>query len=149
MSTLIEDLEQAGFYVASGVRFSVLVPAQWMLQETEEDLQVSSPSGKTAVIVSTFKRTGPEAIADAREHLSRFLAKENVKAEATLLIQTQGDATADYNDSEGGFWRVTFLMNARRLVLATCNSTRGAEAEEVSQGRHVLASINLEPHFPH
>jgi hypothetical protein len=140
---MIEDSKQLGTYIAPRDRFKIAVPALWCLRETGENLELASPSRKTAVIVTTFHKrdTAPET--DTRKHLERFLKGAPVKGEARVVINSKWQSSAQYVDSTDAAWDVMFLANGDILLLATCNSNSDAEPDEKHRGVQVLKSIQL------
>lgn len=139
----MNKVEQQGLYVASSRRFRIGIPVCWKLCETEQEVQIESPSGKTAVTITTFKKVDPDSSIDSREHLTRFLNGAAVNGKPSILRWSRFRSSARFTDSRDVLWEVVFLTRRKRLLLGTCNSARGAAGDELQQGRRSLESIRL------
>ncbi len=131
-----------GTYISPRGDVSVAVPAFWTLRQTNDDLEVESPTGSTSVIVTAFKQDG-KAVLDAREYLAHFLETAHTKSRPKLNGNTKAHAKARFRDPDGDNWEVLFLSNGKKLLLATCNSGLPSADKEAKLGLHVLDSLRL------
>lgn len=132
-----------GKYIAPGHRFSVSVPPHWVLKEDTQEYILQSPSGKTAVVLTVFRKRDTRQDIDARSHLRRFMSTVQPKTKPELLVNRRGHCSALYTDLDGKKWYVSFLAKQRTLVLATCNSDHDAEREDTETGFALIDSLEL------
>lgn len=71
-----------GTYITPKGNVSIGIPAFWSLRQTNDDLEVESPSRKTSVIVTAFQRENGVAKLDARAYLEHFLQSASMKGRA-------------------------------------------------------------------
>jgi hypothetical protein len=132
-----------GMYTAPRGDVSIAVPPFWTLRQTNEDLEVESPTESTSVIVTAFKgETGNKRL-NAREYLQHFLETAQTKGSPKLNGSTSTKATARFRDLDGDNWKVLFLSNGKTLLLATCNSSLPITGKEAKLGLRVLESLKL------
>jgi hypothetical protein len=133
---------KTGIYLSPRGDVSIGVPAFWTLRQTNDDLEVESPTGSTSVIVTAFKRDGKTKL-DSREYLAHFLETAHTKSRPKLNGNTSAHAKARFRDVEGDNWEVLFLSNGKTLLLATCNSGLPSNGQEAKLGLAVLSSLKL------
>ncbi len=122
---------------------SIGIPAFWTLRQTNDDLELESPSGATSVIVTAFQRDNDTKL-DAREYLEHFLRTALGERRATTETRGRSRAVSRYRDVEGDHWQVEFLTDGNTLLLATMNSTQPARSDEVSIGAAILRTLRLQ-----
>jgi hypothetical protein len=132
-----------GSYLTPGGNVSLGIPSFWTLRQTNDDLEVESPSGKTSVIVTAFHRTNGGGKLDARYYLESFLRTAPVKGRANLEKNGHGRAISRFRDVEGDHWQVEFLTDGDTLLMATMNTSLSARSQEAHVGSQVLATLNL------
>ena len=132
-----------GSYLTPGGNVSLGIPSFWTLRQTNDDLEVESPSGKTSVIVTAFHRTNGGGKLDARYYLESYLRTAPVKGRANVEKNGHGRAISRFCDAEGDHWQVEFLTDGETLLLATMNTSLSARSQEARVGSQVLATLNL------
>lgn len=132
-----------GSYVTPSGNVSLRVPPFWTLRQTNDDLEVESPSGATSVIVTAFQRDETTVKLDAREYLEKFLRTAPIKGRAHTESNGRSRAVSRFRDLEGDHWEVEFLSDGDTLLLATMNSTQSLRSEELRTGAGVLRSLKL------
>ena len=132
-----------GSYLTPRGNVTIGIPSFWTLRQTNDDLEVESPSGETSVIVTAFHRTDGSGRLDAREYLESFLRTAPVKGRPTIEKIGRGRAVSRFRDVEGEHWQVEFLTDGETLLLATMNSSLSARSQEARVGSQVLATLNL------
>ena len=137
------DQFEGGIYHTPKGNVSIGIPAFWTLRQTNDDLEVESPTGKTSVVVTAFQRDNGFAKLDAREYLNRFLQTAPVKGKPVGEESERAIARSRFRDLEGDSWRVAFLTDGDTLLLATLNSTLPSRNQEWRTGGGVLESITL------
>ena len=135
--------KQSGTYTAPDTKFTISIPTGWTVRETDQNCELISPSGKSAIVLTTFRRTDVKVETDASEHLRRFLKGAEVKGKPRVLDSTKSHSSAEYVDSSNRFWRVEFLASPDRLVLATYNSDPDEDPAEKRNGLNALESIKI------
>ena len=135
--------KRSGVYTAPDKEFSIVVPEDWTLRQSHRNLEIASPSGKGALVVTTFRKTEPKTEADAREHLRRFLKGAGVKGTPRVLAEAKSHSSAEYLDSSDRAWRVAFYATSHCLVLATFNSDQDEDSDEKRRGLDALESIRI------
>lgn len=133
----------AGVYTAPRGDVSIAVPPFWTLRQTNDDLEVESPTESTSVIVTAFKGENGNKRLNAREYLQHFLETAQTKSKPKLNGSTSSKATARFRDLDGDNWKVLFLSNGKTLLLATCNSSLPPAGKEAKLGLRVLESLKL------
>jgi hypothetical protein len=134
---------QVGRYVTPNGSVSIGIPAFWTLRQTNDDLEVESPSGTTSVIVTAFQRNKAEVKLDARQYLERFLRTAPIKGRPTTEANGRWRAMSGFRDHEGDHWQVEFLSDRDTLLLATMNSTQSVRSEEFRTGCQILRTLTL------
>jgi len=132
-----------GSYLTPKGNVSLGIPSFWTLRQTNDDLEVESPSGKTSVIVTAFHRSNGGGRLDAREYLESFLRTAPVKGRPNVEKKGHGRAISRFSDVEGDHWQVEFLTDGETLLLATMNTSLSARSQEARVGSQVLATLNL------
>jgi hypothetical protein len=132
-----------GSYLTPGGNVSLGIPSFWTLRQTNDDLEVESPSGKTAVIVTAFHRTNGGGKLDARYYLESYLSTALVKGRPNVEKNGHGRAISRFRDAEGDHWQVEFLTDGETLLLATMNTSLSTRSQEAKVGSQVLATLDL------
>jgi hypothetical protein len=143
----ISIMKTAGFhggsYLTPEGNVSLGVPSFWTLRQTNDDLEVESPSGKTSVIVTAFHRTDGGGKLDARFYLESYLRTAPVKGRVNIEKNGHGRAVSRFRDVEGDHWQVEFLTDGETLLLATMNTSLPARSREAKVGSLVLSTLTL------
>ena len=134
---------KSGLYTVPSGNVSVSVPAFWTLRQTNDDLEVEGPSGKTSVIITAFQRQKDFKALDAREYMQHFLETANSNGRLRADNGTKLRSSARFRDVDGDNWEVLFLTNGNTLLLATCNSSEPRTGKESKIGLKVLDSLKL------
>ncbi len=132
-----------GSYITPKGNVSIGVPAFWTLRQTNDDLEVESPSRKTSVIVTAFQRENGVTKLDAREYLKHFLQSASVKGRTDAGKSGPSRAHSRFRDPEGDHWQIEVLTNGDTLLLATLNSSLPPRSQEPRVGVEVLRTITL------
>lgn len=132
-----------GSYLTPGGNVSLGIPSFWTLRQTNDDLEVESPSGKTSVIVTAFHRTNGAGKLDARYYLESYLRTAPVKGRAIVEKNGHNRAISRFRDAEGDHWQVEFLTDGETLLLATMNTSLSVRSQEAKVGSQVLATLSL------
>jgi hypothetical protein len=132
-----------GSYVTPKGNVTIGIPAFWTLCQTNDDLEVESPSRKTSVIVTAFQRENGVAKLDARQYLEHFLQSASMKGRADAGKSGPARAHARFRDPEGDHWQVEVLTNGDTLLLATLNSSLPPRSQEPRVGAEILQTIRL------
>jgi hypothetical protein len=132
-----------GRYVTPKGNVSIGIPAFWTLRQTNDDLEVESPSCKTSVIVTAFQRESGAAKLDAREYLERFLQSASMKGRAHAGKSGRSRAQSRFGDPEGDHWQIEVLTNGDTLLLATLNTSLPPRSQEPRVAAEILATITL------
>jgi hypothetical protein len=132
-----------GSYVTPKGNVSIGIPAFWTLRQTNDDLEVESPSCKTSVIVTAFHRDNGVAKLDAREYLQHFLQSASMKGQADTRKSGPSRAQSRFRDPEGDHWQIEVLTNGDTLLLATLNSSLHPRSQEPRVGAEILATITI------
>ncbi|MGI9104303.1 MAG: hypothetical protein ACR2IF_17820 [Terriglobales bacterium] len=131
-----------GVYTAPNRVFVIAVPPSWRLIHGHESLELLSASGDAAILVTYYRKTGKEAESDARVHLKRFLAGQDVKGKARTVLASSERAVADFADTTGKRWRAMFCSGPSGLLLATSTYAPGATTD-ATEAKEVLDSIEV------
>ncbi len=137
------DSFHGGRYVTPNGNVSLGIPTFWTLRQTNDDLEVESPSRKTSVIVTAFRREKGVAKLDAREYLKHFLQSASIKGRAQAGKRTPSRAQSRFRDSEGDHWQIDVLTNGDTLLLATLNSSLPLRSQEPRVGAKILTALTL------
>jgi hypothetical protein len=132
-----------GNYVTPKGNVSIGIPAFWTLRQTNDDLEVESPSCKTSVIVTAFHREKGVAKLDAREYLEHFLQSASMKGRANGGKSGSARAQSRFRDPEGDHWHIEVLTNGDTLLLATLNTSLPPRSHEPRVGAEILQTITL------
>ena len=132
-----------GSYVTPKGNVTIGIPAFWTLRQTNDDLEVESPSRKTSVIVTAFQRENGVARLDAREYLEHFLQSASMKGRADAGKSGPSRAQSRFRDPDGDHWQIVVLTNGDTLLLATLNSSLPPRSQEPRVGAEILATITI------
>jgi hypothetical protein len=132
-----------GSYLTPKGNVSIGIPAFWTLRQTNDDLEVESPSCKTSVVVTAFQRENGVAKLDAREYLEHFLQSASMKGRAEAGKSGPSRAHSRFRDPEGDHWQIEVLTNGETLLLATLNSSLPPRSQEPRVGAEILGTIRL------
>ncbi len=132
-----------GSYVTPKGNVTIGIPAFWTLRQTNDDLEVESPSRKTSVIVTAFQRENGVAKLDAREYLEHFLQSASMKGRADAGKSASSRAQSRFRDPEGDHWQIEVLTNGDTLLLATLNSSLPPRSQEPRVGAEILRTIRI------
>jgi len=132
-----------GSYVTPKGNVTIGIPAFWTLCQTNDDLEVESPSRKTSVVVTAFQRENGVARLDAREYLEHFLQSASMKGRADAGKSGATCAQSRFRDPEGDHWQIEVLTNGDTLLLATLNSSLPPRSQEPRVGAEILRTIRI------
>ncbi len=138
-----DDSFHGGRYVTPNGNVSLGIPTFWTLRQTNDDLEVESPSRKTSVIVTAFRREKGVAKLDAREYLKHFLQSASIKGRVQAGKLTPSRAQSRFRDSEGDHWQIDVLTNGDTLLLATLNTSLPLRSHEPRVGAEILSALTL------
>lgn len=130
-----------GSYVTPKGNVTIGIPAFWTLCQTNDDLEVESPSRKTSVVVTAFQRENGVARLDARQYLEHFLESASMKGRAAAGKSGRSRAQSRFRDPEGDHWQIEVLTNGDTLLLATLNSSLPPRSPEPRVGAEILRTI--------
>ncbi len=131
-----------GVYTVAKKHVSIGVPTFWSLRQTNDDVQLLSPSGDTSVIVSAYERNGAGRL-DAREYLQHFLETAPHAKRTQFGGASKGEASARFRDPEGNSWYVKFVTNGKVLLLAELSVAGPLTGREARTGVAVVDSLLL------
>ncbi len=117
------------------------------MRQTNDDLEVESPTRKTSVIVTAFQRENGVAKLDAREYLEHFLQSASMKGRAHAGKSGPSRAQSRFRDPEGDQWQIEVLTNGDTLLLATLNSSLPPRSQELQVGAEILRAITINGKF--
>ena len=132
-----------GSYVTPKGNVTIGIPAFWTLRQTNDDLEVESPSRKTSVVVTAFQRENDVAKLDARQYLEHFLQSASRKGRADAGKSGPAHAQSRFRDPEGDHWQIEVLTNGDTLLLATLNSSLPPRSQEPRVGAEILRTIRI------
>jgi len=132
-----------GSYVTPKGNVSIGIPAFWTLRQTNDDLEVESPSRKTSVVVTAFQRENGVAKLDARQYLEHFLQSASMKGRPDGGKTGPARAQSRFRDPEGDHWQIEVLTNGDTLLLATLNSSLPPRSQEPRVGAEILRTITI------
>ena len=132
-----------GSYVTPKGNVTIGIPAFWALLQTNDVLEVESPSRKTSVIVTAFQRENGVARLDARQYLEHFLQSASRKGRADAGKSGPAHAQSRFRDPEGDHWQIEVLTNGDTLLLATLNSSLPPRSQEPRVGAEILRTIRI------
>ncbi len=134
---------QGGSYVTPRGNVTIGIPAFWTLRQTNDDLEVESPSRKTSVVVTAFQRENGVARLDARDYLEHFLQSASMKGRPDDGKSGPSRAQSRFRDPEGDHWQIVVFTNGNTLLLATLNSSLPPRSQEPRLGAEILATITI------
>jgi|SRR5581483_1520499 len=132
-----------GTYLTPKHNVSIAVPPFWFFRQTNDDLELDSPTTATSIVVSAFQRTARREALDSREYMQRFLQTAPAAGRKTITLSSKIRTIAKFRDGEGANWQCEFLTDGNTLLLATLNSTETARSAELQAGLAVLDSIRI------
>ena len=132
-----------GTYLTPKRNVSVSVPPFWFFRQTNDDLELDSPTTATSIVVSAFQRNGRVDPLDSRDSMQRFLGTAPAAGRKNITLSTRARTIARFKDSEGANWQCEFLTDGTTLLLATLNSTEKPRSPELETGYAVLDSIKI------
>ncbi len=132
-----------GTYFTPKGNVSVAIPPFWFFRQTNDDLELDSPTTATSIVVSAFQRSGRVEALDSRDSMQRFLQTAPAVGRKTTTLSTRQRTVARFKDSEGTHWQCEFLTDGTTLLLATLNSTEKPRSTELQTGYAVLDSIKI------
>jgi hypothetical protein len=133
----------AGTYLTPRKNVSLSVPTFWFFRQTNDDLELDSPTTATSIVVSAFQRTGRVEPLDSRDSMQRFLGTAPAVGRKNITLSTKARTVARFKDPEGANWQCEFLTDGTTLLLATLNSTEKPRSPELQAGYAVLNSIKI------
>lgn len=134
---------QGGTYITPKGNVSIKVPPFWFFRQTNDDLELDSPTTSTSIVVSAFQRNGRNSPLDSREYMTRFLQTAPAVGRKTVTASAKARTSASFKDSDGANWQCEFLTDGTTLLLVTMNSTEKARSPEVQTAAAVLASLKI------
>lgn len=138
-----KSANHGGTYITPKRNVSIAVPPFWFFRQTNDDLELDSPTTATSIVVSAFQRTGRVEPLDARDSMQRFLATVPAVGRKTVTLSTKSRTVARFKDGEGVAWQCEFLTDGTTLLLATLNSTVKPRSPELQAALAVLSSIKI------
>ena len=132
-----------GTYLTPKGNVSIAVPPFWFFRQTNDDLELDSPTTATSIVVSAFQRTGRVEALDSRDSMERFLGTAPAVGRKNITLSTKARTIARFKDTEGANWQCEFLTDGTTLLLATLNSTVKGRSPELQAGLAVLDSIKI------
>ncbi|HEY3930058.1 MAG TPA: hypothetical protein VGL89_16930 [Candidatus Koribacter sp.] len=132
-----------GSYLTPKRNVSIAVPPFWFFRQTNDDMELDSPTTATSIVVSAFHRTARREPLDSREYMQRFLQTAPAAGRKTVTVSTKSRTVAKFRDGEGANWQCAFLTDGNTLLLATLNSTEKPSSGELQTGLTVLDSIRI------
>lgn len=136
----------AGTYITPKGNVSIAVPPFWFFRQTNDDLELDSPTTATSIVVSAFHRTGRVEALDSREYMQRFLGTAPAAGRKSITLSTKARTAATFKDAEGVAWQCEFLTDGNTLLLATLNTTERLRSTEAKLGLAVLESLKIRKH---
>jgi hypothetical protein len=132
-----------GIYLTPKGNVSIAVPPFWFFRQTNDDLELDSPTTATSIVVSAFQRNGRVDPLDSRDSMERFLGTAPAVGRKTVTLSSKARTIARFKDTEGANWQCEFLTDGTTLLLATLNSTVKGRSPELQAGLAVLDSIKI------
>ncbi len=132
-----------GVYTTPRGNVTLLVPAFWSLRQTNDDLELDSPTNNTSLVVTAFKRNPGAPPLDSREYMGRFLQTAPANGRRSTDVSSKARTVARFKDADKASWQVEFFTDGQTLLLATLNTTEAPRSPEARTGAAVLASIKL------
>ncbi len=134
---------RGGTYFTPKGNVSLAVPPFWFFRQTNDDLELDSPTTATSIVVSAFQRSGRLDPLDSRDSMKRFLGTAPAVGRKTIALSTKPRTVARFKDAEGAHWQCEFLTDGTTLLLATMNSTDQPRSPELQTAVAVLNSIRI------
>lgn len=134
-----------GIYTAPKGNVTIAVPTFWGFRQTNDDLQLVSPSGETSLIVNAYSGNNGNGRLDARQHLDQLLASAPKQSRVKREAATRKRAAARYKDVDGNSWCVEFITDGKLLLLAELSSTGTLTAPEAKTALVAMESIKIKP----
>ena len=132
-----------GTYTVPRGNVSIAIPAFWVFRQTNDDLQLVSPSGDVSLIVNAYSGNNKNGTLDARQSLDHLLASAPKGSRIKREAATKKRAAARYKDSDGTSWCVEFITDGRLLLLAEISSTEKLTSPEAKTALTALNSIAI------
>lgn len=132
-----------GSYLTPKGNVSVSIPPFWFFRQTNDDLELDSPTTATSIVISAFQRSGRRDPLDSREYMKRFLETAPAVGRKSVTHSTKPRTMARFKDGEGTSWQCEFLTDGTTLLLATLNTTEKPRSPELHIGYAVLESIRI------
>ena len=130
-----------GTYTVPRGNVSISIPAFWVFRQTNDDLQLVSPSGDVSLIVNAYSGNNKNGSLDARQSLAHLLASAPKGSRIKRDSATKKRAAARYKDSDGTSWCVEFITDGKLLLLAEISSTEKLTTPEAKTALTALDSI--------
>jgi hypothetical protein len=133
----------AGTYLTPRGNVSIAVPPFWFFRQTNDDLELDSPTTATSIVVSAFQRSGRNQPLDSRDYMKRFLETAPAVGRKTITHSTRPRTIAKFKDGEGANWQCEFLTDGNTLLLVTLNSTEKLRSPELQTAIAVLDKLKI------
>ena len=134
-----------GIYTAPKGNVSISIPTFWGFRQTNDDLQLVSPSGETSLIVNAYSGNNGNGRLDARQNLDHLLASAPKQSRVKRQVATNKRAAARYKDVDGNSWCVEFITDGKLLLLAELSSTGALTTPEAKTALVAMDSIKIKP----
>ncbi len=133
----------SGTYITPKRNVSLAVPPFWFFRQTNDDLELDSPTTATSIVISAFHRSARVEALDARDYMARFLQTAPAAGRKTITHSSKQRTVAKFKDPDGAAWQCEFHTDGATLLLATLNSTEKPRSHELQAGLSVLNSIKI------
>ncbi len=133
---------RAGIYTTPRGNVSLAVPPFWTLRQSNDDLQMVSPSGEVSLILNAYQRNGSKKL-DAREYLDHLLASAPKGSRVKRETATARRAGARYKDSDGTAWYVEFVSDGKILLFAEISGPATLASPEARTALTVMESLKI------
>jgi len=131
-----------GIYTSPSGNVSLSVPTYWAFRQTNDDLQLISPSGDVSLIVNAYSGNSNGRL-DARQHLDHLLASAPKQSRVKRDTASNKRAAARYKDTDGTSWCVEFITDGKLLLLGEISSTGTLTTPEAKTALNALGSIKI------
>src|SRR3954462_15393002 len=98
-----------GTYFTPKGNVSIAVPPFWFFRQTNDDIELDSPTTATSIVLSAFHRTGRVEALDSRDYMERFLQTAPAVGRKTVTHSTKPRTIAKFKDGEGANWQCAFF----------------------------------------
>jgi hypothetical protein len=132
-----------GTYITPKHNVSTAIPPFWFFRQTNDDLELDSPTTATSIVISAFQRSGRREALDSRDYMQRFLQTAPAAGRKQVTLSTKARTIAKFKDGEGVAWQCAFLTDGTTLLLVTLNTTEPARSPELQTAIAVLDSVKL------